>query len=158
MCAGPSPGGRYTTDVLRVVCELMIAPGNQLRTLGLRGTSLLGLAPGAEHAEGYTLAGVALLCQALRHEHCHLAELDLSDTGMRAEQEPQPPSRMPAALYGIAETDTAQLAALHSAPRAQVLRLLDYPARFAAAGRAGFELPSLEAVASMEPSRLRRHL
>ena len=67
----------------------MIAPGNQLRTLGLRGTSLLGLAPGAEHAEGYTLAGVALLCQALRHEHCHLAELDLSDTGMRAEQEPQ---------------------------------------------------------------------
>ena len=58
------PGGRYTTEVLRVVCGLLVAPGNRMRSLGLRGTALLGLAPGAEHAEGYTLAGVALLCQA----------------------------------------------------------------------------------------------
>ena len=51
--------------MLRVVCGLLVSPGNQLRTLGLRGTCLLGLAPGAEHAEGHTLAGVALLCQVL---------------------------------------------------------------------------------------------
>eukprot|EP00964_Phaeocystis_antarctica_P160437 scaffold132034_cov51-Phaeocystis_antarctica.AAC.2 len=158
---------------------------------------------------------------------------------MRAEQEPQPPSRMPAALYGIRVTDTEQLAALHPGPRAQVLsltltltlaltpgpraqvlsltrtltlaltpgpraqvlrphllwlyllvlyslrccghpigltvathtltmavltmailtiskvlRLLDYPTRFAAAELNGLELPPLEDVASMEPSRL----
>ena len=139
-----------------MVCGLLVSPGNRMRTLGLRGTALLGLAPGAEHAEGYTLAGVALLCEALRHEHCHLAELDVSDTGMRAEQEPQLPSRMPASLYPIGVTDTAELAALHPAPRAQVLRLLDYPACFAAAERAGVELPTLETVASMEASRLRQ--
>jgi hypothetical protein len=50
----------------------MIAPGNQLRTLGLRGTCLLGLAAGSEHAEGRTLAGVALLCQALHLLWLHL--------------------------------------------------------------------------------------
>ena len=43
LCAGPPPGGRYTTEVLRVVCGLLVAPGNRMRTLGLRGTSLLGL-------------------------------------------------------------------------------------------------------------------
>jgi hypothetical protein len=39
-----------------------------------------------------------------------------------------------------------------------VLRLLGYPTRFAAAERGGLELPPLEAVASMEPSRLLQYL
>ncbi len=140
--------------MLRLVCDLLVAPGNQLRTLGLRGSCLLGLPPGSEHSDGYSLAGVVLLCEALRHESCVLQELDVSDTGMKAAREEQPPSRMPATLYGIGRADAARLAALHPAPRAQVLRLLDYPALFLQAERRGLELPPLEVVAAMEAPRL----
>ena len=53
---------------------------------------------------------IGLLCEALTSPHCVLAELDVSDNGMKAEREPQPPSRLPAALYRIGKAGDAKSA------------------------------------------------
>ena len=147
-----SAPGRFCLDALRIVCALITRAGSTLRRLGLRGTYLCGLPPGSDVGDKYNLEGIALLCAALCSEHCMLEELDVSDNGLRAEREPQPPSRLPARLYGLTRQDGPQLSALVPAVRARVLRELPYPAIFARASARGFELPPLETVANLEAS------
>ena len=117
-----SAPGRFCLDALRIVCALITRAGSTLRRLGLRGTHLCGLPPGSDAGDKYNLEGIALLCEALCSEHCMLEELDASDNGLRAEREPQPPSRLPARLYGLTHQDGPQLGALVPAVRARVQR------------------------------------
>ena len=102
-----SSQGRYSTDALRVVCALLAAPDNRLRRLALRGTYLCGLPPGVDSGEGYALAGIGLLCEALADDNCVLE--DSASTRRLAEREPPSPSRTPARL-------------LHPSPRDRLLR------------------------------------
>ena len=149
-----SQPGRFSTDALRLVCALASREGTRLRKLGLRGTHLCGLAPGSDVGDRYILDGVALLCGALMSPHCALEEVDLSENGIKAEREPQPPSRLPAKLYGYTRHDGAALARLAPPVRSRLLRFLGYPApAFEHAAGRGFDLPPLDSVASMDPAR-----
>ena len=77
-----------------------------------------------------------------------MAEIDLSENGIKAEGDEQPPSALPPSLYKISKGDTARLVALHPIVRLGVLKLLEYPAVFKeAAQRKGLTLPSLRYLA-----------
>lgn len=77
----------------------------------------------------------------------------MSDNGLKAEREPQAPSRLPAKLYSISRNDANKLADLLPSVRSRLLRYLDYPALFDGAASRGFELPSIENVSSMDATR-----
>ena len=136
--SGTEPFNAY---VVRMVCGLIRREGGGLRRLRLKGNHLIG-------NDIYTNEAVLLLAEALRSPHCVLEELDVSDNGMKAEREPQPPSRLPPKLYGLTRTDGPALAGLVPLVRARVLRALGYPKLFATAAARGFELPPLDAVAN----------
>ena len=70
--------GLHTTDALEIVARFVRASG-ALRKLNLQGTHLCGSTH--DPANGYTLAGLTLLCDALAHPRCVVEELDLSECG-----------------------------------------------------------------------------
>ena len=145
--------GHYSIDAVQAICEMLMADGNRVRKLDLRGTCLCGTPQ--DTTTGYTLVGVETLCRALEHPSCQVVEIDLSENGIRAERDEPAPSLLPPSLYGITKRDTAQLAALHPDVRMAVLKLLDYPAVFKeAAQRKGQMLPSLETLSRMAAAEM----
>ena len=67
--------GLHATDALELACRFMRAP-RRLRKLDLRGTHLCGSSH--DPANGYTLSGLMMLCEALSHEECFVEDLHLS--------------------------------------------------------------------------------
>ena len=140
--------GLHATDALELACRFMRAP-RRLRKLDLRGTHLCGSSH--DPANGYTLSGLMMLCEALSHEECFVEDLHLSSCGIKAEREEPQPSALPPSVYGITMQDTERLAGLHPKVRMQLLKHFDYPTVFKpAAQRKGLALPPLEAVGRMD--------
>ena len=147
----PPPPARLASDTLSLVCALICAKDGQLRSLSLRATNLCGVASGSDGSDAYSLECIALLAEALLHPNCVLVSLDLSENGIRAQREPQAPSRMPACLYGIELSDVKAMVALHPTVRQELLAHFGYPA---ALRGTSFDLLPAATVAKLDGTRL----